>query len=87
MESRRVCLPERFNLVLQRVIATTGANYISLRRWQPYGNRFGKPEEVARMVAEELASMIDEDELARIEGMRSPIAGGWASSIPPKRSC
>jgi len=30
------------------------------------------------MVAEELASMIDEDELARI-GMRSPIAGGWAS--------
>jgi len=32
------------------------------------------------MVAEELASMIDEDELARIEGMRSPIAvRGWAS--------
>jgi len=36
MESRRFALPERFNLVLQRVIATTGANYISLRRWQPY---------------------------------------------------
>jgi len=52
MESRRA-LPERFNLVLQRVIATTGANYISLRRW--YGNRFGKPEEVARMVANWLA--------------------------------
>jgi hypothetical protein len=66
-EQARFALPERFNLVLQRVIATTGANYISLRRWQPYGNRFGKPEEVARMVAEELASMIDEDELARIE--------------------
>ena len=66
-EQARFALPERFNLVLQRVIATTGDNYISLRRWQPYGNRFGKPEEVAQMVAEELASIIDEDELARLE--------------------
>lgn len=66
-EQARVALPERFNSALQRAIAATQANYVAERRWQPYETRFGKPEEVARMVADELASMIDDDELARIE--------------------
>lgn len=66
-EQARVALPERFNQALQRAIAATGANYIGERRWQPSEPRFGKPDEVAPMVAEELKSMIDEQELARIE--------------------
>ena len=66
-EQVRVALPERFNSALQRAIAVTQANYIAERQWQPYEARFGKPEEVAGMVADELASMIDDDELARIE--------------------
>ena len=66
-EQARVALPERFNSALQRAIAVTQANYIAERHWQPYEPRFGKPEEVAGIVADELASMIDDDELARIE--------------------
>lgn len=66
-EQARVALPERFNLALQRAIAATQANYVAERRWQPYETRFGKPEEVAQMVADELASIIDDDELARSE--------------------
>lgn len=66
-EQARVALPERFNAALQRAIATTQANYIAERRWQPYETRFGKPQQVAQMVADELASMTDNDELARIE--------------------
>ncbi|MGL4622436.1 MAG: virulence factor [Chroococcidiopsis sp.] len=66
-EQTRVSLPDRFNQALQRVINATGANYIGERRWQPYQSQFGNPDEVAQMVAEEIASLIDENELARIE--------------------
>lgn len=66
-EQARVALPERFNAALQRAIATTQANYIAERRWQPYEPRFGILHEVAQMVADELASTIDNNELAHIE--------------------
>jgi len=66
-EQARVALPERFNQALQRVIALTDADYVAERRWQPYEPRFGNPEEVAQMVADELDSAIDAGELARRE--------------------
>lgn len=66
-EQARVALPERFNAALQRAIATTQANYIAERRWQPYEPRFGTLHEVAQMVADELASTIDNNELANLE--------------------
>jgi hypothetical protein len=59
----RTALPERFSAALQRAIAATQADYVAERCWQPYEPRFGNPEEVARMVADELASTIDENEL------------------------
>jgi Virulence factor/Scaffold protein Nfu/NifU N terminal/HEAT repeats len=67
-EQVRVALPDRFNAALQRAIATTQANYIAERSWQPYEPRFGNSQEVAQMVADELASTIDNDELAQLEG-------------------
>jgi Virulence factor/Scaffold protein Nfu/NifU N terminal/HEAT repeats len=67
-EQVRVALPDRFNVALQRAIATTQANYIAERGWQPYEPRFGNPQEVAQMVADELASTIDHHELAQLEG-------------------
>jgi hypothetical protein len=66
-EQARVALPERFNAALQRAIATTQANYIAERLWRPYEPRFGNPHEVAQMVADELASTIDNNELAYLE--------------------
>ncbi len=66
-EQARVALPERFNAALQRAIATTQANYIAERRWQPYEPRFGNPHEVAQMVADELAGTTDNRELAHLE--------------------
>jgi len=39
------------------------ADYVAERRWQPYEPRFGNPEEVARMVVDELDSAIDTVEL------------------------
>ncbi len=66
-QQARVSLPERFNEALQRAIAATGANYIAERRWQPYQPQFGNPDEVASIVAEEIVSLIDDTELARLE--------------------
>ncbi|MES1022605.1 virulence factor [Gloeocapsa sp. BRSZ] len=66
-QQARVALPERFNQALQRVISATGANYIAERSWNPYQSPAGAPNEVAQLVADEIASLIDEDELARIE--------------------
>ena len=63
----RVALPERFDRALKRVLLVTEANYIEERHWEPYPSRHGEPEEVARMVADELDSLIDEEELARRE--------------------
>lgn len=83
-EQARVALPERFNQALQRAIAATGANYVAERTWQPYEPRFGNPEEVARMVADELASTVDQAELVRREtaavANRAPAAATDRSS-------
>ncbi|PSB26912.1 virulence factor [Chlorogloea sp. CCALA 695] len=66
-QQARVALPDRFNQALQRTIVSTGANYVAERRWEPYQSPAGSPDEVARVVADEIADLIDEDELARIE--------------------
>jgi len=66
-QQARVALPERFNQALQRAISATGANYVAERRWDPYQSPAGFPNEVAQLVADEIANLIDEDELARIE--------------------
>lgn len=70
-EQARVNLPDRFNQALQRALLATGANYVEERQWEPYPTRHGKPEEVAKMVADEVASLIDEEELARLEKVAS----------------
>ena len=75
-EQARVNLPERFNQALQRALLATGANYVEERHWEPYPPRHGQPEEVAKMVADEVASLIDEEELARRE--KAAIAGDQA---------
>lgn len=66
-EQQRVAMPDRFNEAMQRVVEATGANYVLERGWEPYSPRHGEPEAVANMVAEEVASLIDEAELQRIE--------------------
>ena len=72
-EQARVALPERFDQALKRALLATEANYVEERHWEPYSPRHGQPEEVANMVADELASLIDEEELARRE--QAAIAG------------
>ncbi len=64
-QQARVSLPERFNQAAQQAIHLTQANYVAERRWRPYEPRFGDKSEVAQMVADELASLIDAAELAR----------------------
>ncbi|PSO48306.1 MAG: PBS lyase [Cyanobacteria bacterium SW_9_44_58] len=64
---KRVAMPDRFNEAMQRVVEATGANYVMERHWEPYASRYGEPEEVANMVAEEVASLIDEADLQEIE--------------------
>jgi Virulence factor/Scaffold protein Nfu/NifU N terminal/HEAT repeats len=66
-QQARVALPERFNQALQRAVLATQADYVAERRWAPYQPQFGKPEEVAKLVADELAILIDERDLAQIE--------------------
>ena len=63
----RVSLPDRFNDALQRALQATGANYVQERQWEPYPPRNGQPEEVAKMVADEIASLVDPEELKRRE--------------------
>ncbi|MGH2412648.1 MAG: virulence factor [Microcystaceae cyanobacterium] len=63
----RVNLPARFNETLQHVLNLTGANYVQERNWEAYPPRHGQPDEVAKMVADEVASLIDEEELVRLE--------------------
>lgn len=82
-EQARVALPEQFNQALQRAIAATGANYVAERSWQPYEPRFGNPEEVARMVADELASTVDQAELVRRE---TAAVANCAPAAAPDRS-
>ncbi|WP_009632087.1 virulence factor [Synechocystis sp. PCC 7509] len=66
-QQARVALPDRFNQALQRTIVATGANYVAERRWEPYPSPAGSADDVARIVADEIADLIDDDELARIE--------------------
>lgn len=66
-QQARIALPERFNQALQRAITATQANYVAERRWEPYQAPAGSANEVAQLVADEIASLIDDDELARIE--------------------
>lgn len=68
-QQARVALPERFNQALQRAIHTTEANYVVERRWEPYQSPAGSPDEVTQLVADEIASLIDKDELAQIEAV------------------
>lgn len=83
-EQARVALPERFSQALQRAIAAKNADYVTERRWQPYEPRFGNPEEVAQMVADELDSAIDTVELARREA--AAVANGSAKESPARAS-
>ncbi len=62
-----IAMPDRFNQALQRAVLATQADYVAERRWAPYQPQFGNPEEVAQLVADELAILIDDRELARIE--------------------
>lgn len=66
-QQARVALPERFNQALQRAIVATGADYVAERIWVPYQPQFGKVDEIAQQVAEELDSLIDEPELVDLE--------------------
>ena len=79
----RIALPERFDRVLKRVLLLTEANYIEERHWESYPSRHGEPEEVARMVADEVDSLIDEEELARRE--QAAISGDRSASISVKK--
>jgi HEAT repeat protein len=49
-----------------QLFATEG-NYIEERHWELYPSRHGSPEEVALMVADEVDSLLDEEELTRLE--------------------
>jgi Virulence factor/Scaffold protein Nfu/NifU N terminal/HEAT repeats len=62
----QIALPERFNQALQRAIQTTQADYVAERRWEPYPPQFGTPQDVAQMVADEVSSLLDDTELARL---------------------
>lgn len=68
-QQARVALPERFNQALQRAVQATQANYVAERQWEPYQSPAGSLDEVAQFVADEIASLIDEDELARMEAI------------------
>ncbi|MGI8934492.1 MAG: virulence factor, partial [Phormidesmis sp.] len=66
-QQARVALPERFNQALQNAIVATGADYVAERIWAPYQPQFGEVDAIARQVAEELDSLLDEPELADLQ--------------------
>ncbi len=66
-QQARVGLPEQFGQVLQRAIGATQADYVQERRWEAYPPQFGPPQEVAQRVAEEIVSLMDAEELMRLE--------------------
>jgi hypothetical protein len=63
----QIALPDQFNQALQRVIQSTQADYVAERRWEPYPSQFGTPQDVAQLVADEIVSLLDNTELARLE--------------------
>ncbi|MDB9525095.1 virulence factor [Oscillatoria sp. CS-180] len=79
-QQARVSLPERFSQALQRAISATGADYVAERRWEPYQAPVGTPDTVAQVVADEIDSLVDSEELARIE--TAAIAKGTADNLP-----
>ncbi|MEN8446641.1 MAG: virulence factor, partial [Cyanobacteria bacterium J06555_13] len=66
-QQARVALPDRFNQALQRAIVTTGADYVAERIWSPYQPQFGQPHDIAQQVAEEVAILINDQDLAALE--------------------
>ncbi len=62
----RVALPERFTRELARVLDAVSANYLRERGWRALEPRFGDPEEIAKMVADELDSSIPDEVLVRL---------------------
>ena len=66
-EQARVALSDRFNQALQRAIAATDANYVAERIWAPYQPQFGKVDAIAQQVAEEIETLVDDQELTRLE--------------------
>ncbi|MGD1856276.1 MAG: virulence factor [Leptolyngbyaceae cyanobacterium] len=66
-QQARVALPERFSQALQRAISATGADYVMERRWEPYQAPAGEPQPVAQLVADEIDSLFDAEELSLIE--------------------
>ncbi len=82
-EQARVNLGERFERVLEHLVQATGANYVQERHWEPYPPRHGNPEEIAKMVADEVASLIDEPELARLE--QAALAGSPSPMAPAEK--
>ncbi|MEM9978122.1 MAG: virulence factor [Cyanobacteria bacterium P01_D01_bin.2] len=76
-QQARVALPERFAQALQRTIAATEANYVAERRWEPYQPLAGDPGQVAQLVADEIDSLFDPQDLARIEA--AAVADGAAA--------
>ncbi|NEP61348.1 MAG: PBS lyase [Symploca sp. SIO2G7] len=73
-QQARVSLPDRFAQALQRTIAATDADYVTERRWEPYQAPAGEPTQVAQLVADEIDSLFDCEDLARIEA--AAIANG-----------
>lgn len=66
-EQARVALSDRFNQALQRAIASTDANYVAERIWAPYQPQFGEVNAIAQQVAEEIETLVDDQELSRLE--------------------
>ena len=73
-QQARIALPDRFNQTLQRAISATGADYVMERRWEPYQAPAGEPEQVAQLVADEIDSLFDAEELSRIEAAAVSLA-------------
>ena len=66
-EQARVALPDRFNQALQRTIVATEADYVTERIWSPYQPQFGSPAEIAQQVADEIAILTSDRDLALLE--------------------
>ncbi len=49
------------------MIVAIGADYVAERIWAPYQPQFGEVDAIARQVAEELDSLLDEPELADLQ--------------------
>jgi HEAT repeat protein len=62
-----VALPDRFNQALQRAIVATGADYVAERIWSPYQPQFGSPAKIAQQVADEIAILTSDHDLALLE--------------------